>query len=158
MLHVISSWQITFNITDHPMNASSGIELYPLNATSFPCSRGIGNSSSACSCQDCRDTCSPIPPVPKPEPPCKILRIDCATFIAGCVYLAFLVIFGCYSICYNIIVQVKVWFVCLSYHKSALCINWVALYYSLGRDYNLHFTLFLRCSGMDLELVIQSFD
>ncbi|KAK7091360.1 NPC intracellular cholesterol transporter 1-like [Littorina saxatilis] len=98
-------FQIDFNITDTPYVDDKGNLITPLNISNIPCSRGLTNDTTPCSCQDCRDTCSPIPPPPPPVETYKILHIDGYIFIMGCIYIGFLVIFGCYSICYNIIIQ-----------------------------------------------------
>ncbi|XP_076457250.1 NPC intracellular cholesterol transporter 1-like [Babylonia areolata] len=97
-------FQINFNITDQPAHKGEEI-LTPLNASVIPCSRGLTNDTAPCSCQDCRDTCPPLPPVPPPPAPCTILHVDCYAFVAACIYIVFLLVFGIYSICYNIMVQ-----------------------------------------------------
>lgn len=96
---------INFNITDQPYVNAKNYSIIPMNASTIPCTRGLASMSPACSCQDCRDTCTPIQPPPPPPKPFTILHIEGYIFIASCVYLVFLIIFGCYSICYNIIVQ-----------------------------------------------------
>lgn len=94
---------INFTFTDDPFTVGN-TPITPMNASVTPCWQGL-NTSAACSCQDCALSCPPLPPVPPPPKPCRILHIDCYIFIMGCIYAAFLVIFGCYSICYNIIIQ-----------------------------------------------------
>ena len=100
--------QINFNITDKPFVNSHGYPMVPMNASITPCSRAATNDSTPCSCQDCRDACIPTPPTPPPAKPFEILHIDGYIFIMGCIYLVFLIVFGCYSVCYNIIIQVSV--------------------------------------------------
>lgn len=102
--------QIDFYIQDTPGN-ESGVILTPFNTSVIPCSQGLTSNSSACSCQDCRDTCPALLPPPPPPAPWTILHIDGYAFIMGSIYLLFLLVFGCYTICYNIMVQVGcVWF------------------------------------------------
>ena len=103
------SWffvQINFNITDKTFVNARGVTIHPMNEAVFPCNVGLTDHSSGCSCQDCRDSCIPIPPPPPPSQPFTILFIDGYVFIMGCVYLAFLAAFCSYSVCYNVIVQV----------------------------------------------------
>ncbi|KAK7485656.1 hypothetical protein BaRGS_00023105, partial [Batillaria attramentaria] len=95
---------INFTVTNTPFTLDN-TTLTPMNATITPCWRGLTNDTAACSCQDCKMSCPPLPPIPPPPKPFTILHIDGYIFIMGCIYLAFLIIFGCYSICYNIIVQ-----------------------------------------------------
>jgi hypothetical protein len=106
--------QIKFNISDEEsyINAK-GYPIVPLKAPVHgvaQCHRGVGdNASTACSCQDCRTACPLIPTPPAPPPPCLVLDVDCYIFRAGCAYILFLLVFGGYSICYHILVQVVVW-------------------------------------------------
>lgn len=97
-------FQIDFYIQDTPGN-QSGVILTPFNTSVIPCSQGLTSNSSACSCQDCRDTCPALLPPPPPPAPWTILHIDGYAFIMGSIYLLFLLVFGCYTICYNIMVQ-----------------------------------------------------
>ncbi|KAK0066303.1 Niemann-Pick C1 protein [Biomphalaria pfeifferi] len=91
----ISSKNMTFN------NAT----LAPLDMEPVPCYKAVSNTTEACSCQDCLQSCAPTPPPKPPVGPCEILHIDCYYFIFGVIYAVFFVVFGCYAICYNIIVQ-----------------------------------------------------
>ena len=98
-------FQINFNITDETLHYPDNTTLVPMNATIIPCWRALDNRSHPCSCQDCPATCSrPIPP-PLPPPPFTILHFDGYAFIAGVILVSFLLFFGTYTICYNIIVQ-----------------------------------------------------
>ncbi|XP_076437724.1 NPC intracellular cholesterol transporter 1-like [Babylonia areolata] len=87
-------FQINFNITDETFINAHNHAVLPLNAKVLPCSRGLGGSSQgACSCQDCRDACSPTLPPPTPSPPFRIVGVDGYAFIMGCVFVGFLVLF-----------------------------------------------------------------
>lgn len=119
--------QIDFYIQDTPGN-ESGVILTPFNTSVIPCSQGLTSNSSACSCQDCRDTCPALLPPPPPPAPWTILHIDGYAFIMGSIYLLFLLVFGCYTICYNIMVQVGcVWFFADIWRESAQSCNILTL-------------------------------
>lgn len=55
--------EITFHLLNPGENPGNGLQ--PLNDTIMPCNETQGNSSSACSCQDCAASC---PAIPRPEP------------------------------------------------------------------------------------------
>lgn len=68
------------------------------NTTLTPMNQTIGPCKGSCSCQDCQDSCGvPLPPI-KPEPPCKILEVECGVFIGGSLYIVFAMVFGTYLI------------------------------------------------------------
>uniref|UniRef100_A0A0B7ARF7 SSD domain-containing protein n=2 Tax=Arion vulgaris TaxID=1028688 RepID=A0A0B7ARF7_9EUPU len=100
--------QAPFDIWFH-VNSSdvtiNGTVLKPLNYKTFTCSEAPSDSSEPCSCQDCVQSCIPEPP-PAPRPGrCEIIHLDCYDFAFGLCYAVFVLIFGCYSICYNIMIQ-----------------------------------------------------
>lgn len=95
---------INFTIVNDPVKEYNET-FFPMNATIIPCSKAVGNRTSACSCQDCESSCSPIPPPPPPTKPWKILNLDAAVFIMGCVFIVFTIVFGIYVIIYNIFVR-----------------------------------------------------
>ncbi|KAL8625091.1 hypothetical protein ACOMHN_030726 [Nucella lapillus] len=97
-------FQINFNLTSKPVKVDNET-MVPMNASVIPCSRGLTNESAPCSCQDCPATCPPLPPLPPSPKGFTILHVDGYIFISGCCYLVFLLVFGFYSICYNIMVQ-----------------------------------------------------
>ncbi|KAL8568619.1 hypothetical protein ACOMHN_032275 [Nucella lapillus] len=87
-------FKINFNLTDQPYVNAHNHAMQPLNAPVIPCSRGLGGSSQgACSCQDCRDTCSPTVPPPSPPAPFEILGMDGYWFIMIWVFVGFVVVF-----------------------------------------------------------------
>ncbi|BFZ21461.1 hypothetical protein BsWGS_24500 [Bradybaena similaris] len=103
-----SNQQTPFDIWFH-INSSdvviNGTVLTPLEFKSIPCNKAPSNDTEACSCQDCLATCQPVPP-PAPKPGrCEIIHLDCYDFAFGLAFIVFLVLFGSYSVCYNIIVQ-----------------------------------------------------
>lgn len=77
--------------------------MHPLNYTNLRCNITYSNITDACSCQDCQTSCAPVPPPPPKKKPFTILGIDGPSFIVGCIFIAFLIFFGTYVICYNII-------------------------------------------------------
>ncbi|GFR77232.1 niemann-Pick C1 protein, partial [Elysia marginata] len=79
--------------------------LKPLNTEAVPCSQAPSNDTEPCSCQDCKATCAPSPPPAPPSQPCEVAHLDCYYFGFGVLFAAFVLVFGCYIICYNIIVQ-----------------------------------------------------
>ncbi|KAL5014594.1 hypothetical protein ScPMuIL_008864 [Solemya velum] len=93
----------TLNFTITNQNVTDYNEtFYPMNHTIIPCSKAISNGTSACSCQDCESSCSPIPPPPPPTKPWLILDLDGAVVIASCIFIIFTIAFGIYVIIYNI--------------------------------------------------------
>ncbi|XP_059177253.1 NPC intracellular cholesterol transporter 1-like isoform X2 [Physella acuta] len=97
-------FDIHFHISDKNLTFN-GTVLMPLNMDPFPCDKAPSNTTEPCSCQDCQASCAPTPKPKPPEPPCEILHIDCFYFSFGVVFIVFVLVFGCYSICYNIMVQ-----------------------------------------------------
>ncbi len=97
-------FEIDFNVTDYNTTVPGGT-LISLNATIIPCSEALSNDSNPCSCQDCKQVCTPVIPPPPPAKPWKILHIDGYRFIMGAIFIGFTAFFGVYAICYNIIVQ-----------------------------------------------------
>lgn len=79
--------------------------LKPLDTEAVPCSKAPSNDTEPCSCQDCKASCAPSPPPAPPAKPCEVAHIDCYYFGFGVLFAVFVLVFGCYSICYNIIVQ-----------------------------------------------------
>lgn len=79
--------------------------MYPLNISNTRCNETYDNSSAVCSCQDCEISCLPVPPPPSPKKPFTIFGLDGVSFIMGCIFTAFLIVFGTYIICYNIVKQ-----------------------------------------------------
>ncbi|XP_041362124.1 NPC intracellular cholesterol transporter 1-like [Gigantopelta aegis] len=98
-------FQINFNITDETLHYPDNTTLVPMNATIVPCWKALDNHSHPCSCEDCPATCTPSIPPPPPPPPFTILHFDGYGFIATMIFVVFLIFFGTYTICYNIIVQ-----------------------------------------------------
>ncbi|XP_046580976.1 NPC intracellular cholesterol transporter 1-like [Haliotis rubra] len=65
-----SAFSIKFDVTDSPHALPSGVTLYPMNATTIPCSSPVGKRSR-CSCRDCGAVPSPTTTVaPIPAYPC----------------------------------------------------------------------------------------
>ncbi|XP_046580963.1 NPC intracellular cholesterol transporter 1-like isoform X2 [Haliotis rubra] len=64
-----SAFSIKFDVTDSPDALPGGVTLYPMNATTIPCSSPVGKRSR-CSCRDCgavpcpTTTVAPIPAYP----------------------------------------------------------------------------------------------
>ncbi|CAG5121501.1 unnamed protein product [Candidula unifasciata] len=100
--------QTPFDIWFHISSSAvviNGTSYTPLEFKSFPCNVATSNETEACSCQDCLATCTPVPPpVPKPGR-CEIIHLDCYDFAFGLAFIVFFLLFGCYCMCYNIIVQ-----------------------------------------------------
>jgi len=93
---------IGYNFTSNSF-VSNNETYHPLDLDNRRCNETYSNSSFPCSCQDCAGSCAPQPPPPAPKEPCKILTIDCASFIAGCVFIVFIICFGIYVICFTIV-------------------------------------------------------
>ncbi|XP_005097476.1 NPC intracellular cholesterol transporter 1 [Aplysia californica] len=91
--------------TSFPGTNGTSVTIEPMNVTTVPCNKAPTEDSEACSCPDCPTSCSPIPPPSPPVKPCEILHVSCYDFAFTLVFAGFLMIFGCYSICYNIMVQ-----------------------------------------------------
>ncbi|XP_046580945.1 NPC intracellular cholesterol transporter 1-like [Haliotis rubra] len=53
-----SAFSIKFDVTESPDALPSGVTLYPMNATTIPCSSPVGKRSR-CSCRDCGAVPSP---------------------------------------------------------------------------------------------------
>ncbi|KAL3891661.1 hypothetical protein ACJMK2_003913 [Sinanodonta woodiana] len=94
---------IEFKIRNSNWTSPNKTVLVPQSHKMIGCNETINNNSLPCSCQDCQASCSPIPPPPPPEKPFLILGIDGYAFIMGCIYLAFVLFFGTYVLCYNIV-------------------------------------------------------
>ena len=94
---------VMYNLTDQPFNLGNRT-INPLNVSNLGCNETHGNDST-CSCQDCAASCAVIPPYPKEAAPWQILGIDGISFIMGCIFAVFVIFFGVYVICYNIIVK-----------------------------------------------------
>lgn len=95
---------INYTLTDGPV-VKENVTFTPLNATNTRCNETFSNDSAPCSCQDCSLSCSPVPPPPLPKKPFTIFGLDGVSFIMGCIFTAFLIVFGTYVICYNIVWQ-----------------------------------------------------
>ncbi|XP_063417438.1 NPC intracellular cholesterol transporter 1-like [Mytilus trossulus] len=96
-------FDINFNITDTPITPNTtNTTFYPMDVTTSLCNETALNKS-ACSCQDCTLSCAPLPPFPKPPKPATILGFDAWYFIMCILYIIFVLFFGTYGLCYNII-------------------------------------------------------
>lgn len=95
---------IKYNLTDVPFKLGN-LTVYPLNVSNIGCNETSGNITQTCSCQDCEDSCAAIPPYPPAPKPWTILGIDGISFIMGCIFAVFVIFFGVYVICYNVIVK-----------------------------------------------------
>ena len=94
---------INFNITDKPwFDPTTNMTYFPMNELTTKCNETALNKS-ACSCQDCKASCSEIPSYPKPTKPPTILGFDSWYFIMFILYIIFVLFFGTYVLCYNII-------------------------------------------------------
>ncbi|CAC5359870.1 unnamed protein product [Mytilus coruscus] len=96
-------FDINFNITNTPITPNTtNTTFYPMDVTTSLCNETALNKS-ACSCQDCTLSCAPMPPFPKPPKPATILGFDAWYFIMCILYIIFVLFFGTYGLCYNII-------------------------------------------------------
>lgn len=97
-------FKINFTITtDEPwIDPTTNITYTPMNVATTNCNETALNRS-ACSCQDCKASCGEIPSYPKPTKPPTILGFDSWYFIMFILYIIFLLFFGTYVLCYNII-------------------------------------------------------
>ena len=82
-----------------------GGSLEPLDIKPKKCSEAPYPNSTKCSCQDCEAVCPPRPPPIIPPGRCRVLDMDCYDLAFGVVFAVFAVVFGCYVLCYNIVVQ-----------------------------------------------------
>ena len=104
----ISNGHTPFNInftitTDEPwIDPTTNMTYTPMNVATTNCNETALNRS-ACSCQDCKASCGEIPSYPKPTKPPTILGFDSWYFIMFILYIIFLLFFGTYVLCYNII-------------------------------------------------------
>ena len=96
-------FMIYYRFQDTEWVAPDNLTLIPLNATNTRCNETYDNTSSPCSCQDCSLSCAPFPPLPPPKKPFTILGLDGVSFIMACIFTAFVIVFGTYVICYNIV-------------------------------------------------------
>lgn len=85
------------------INPYTNETMYPLNYTNLRCNLTYSNVTDKCSCQDCQTSCAAVPPPPGQKKPFTIIGIDGASFIVGCVFIAFVIFFGTYVICFSII-------------------------------------------------------
>ncbi|KAH3710433.1 hypothetical protein DPMN_069915 [Dreissena polymorpha] len=92
---------INYIITDS--YATPNQTYQPLNMSNVPCNESLSNDTLACSCQDCQQSCAVRPPPPAQKKPWKIAGIDAVSFIMGCVFTAFVIVFSSYIVCYAII-------------------------------------------------------
>ncbi|XP_067666141.1 NPC intracellular cholesterol transporter 1-like [Haliotis asinina] len=84
-----SAFSIKFSVTDSPEALPSGETLYPMNATTIPCSSPVGNKSR-CSCRDCGAV--PCPPTtPIPANPCTNSQTNGIQNVPGYVSLHLLI-------------------------------------------------------------------
>ncbi|VEL37291.1 unnamed protein product [Protopolystoma xenopodis] len=77
--------------------------IVPMNATAWPCNKGVPArgkdvETEACSCLDCNSSCTPVPPPkPKPTPP-SFLGIPISYIIGFLIFALFLLVFAAYHI------------------------------------------------------------
>lgn len=96
-------FKINFNITEKKVTPKGqNLTFTPMNAETSMCNETALNKS-ACSCQDCALTCSPIPPPPAAAKTPTILGFDAWYFVMFIVYIVFILFFGTYVLCYNIV-------------------------------------------------------
>ena len=95
---------INYTFTEVPI-VWHNVTQTPLNISNTRCNETYSNSSLPCSCQDCAISCLPVPPPPAPKKPFTILGIDGVSFIMGCIFTVFLMVFGTYVICYNVVAR-----------------------------------------------------
>ena len=92
-----------------PQNISLSQNLTWMNHTIFPCNESFVNpwtnkSETACSCQDCAESCPYLPPVPPAPIPRTILGLRLLSFSLLIIYLVFFFTFmpiSFYLICRN---------------------------------------------------------
>jgi Niemann-Pick C1 protein len=94
---------ILYHFSDSPWIGPDNQTYLPLNVTNLRCNVTYPNITDPCSCQDCQTSCAPMPPPPPAKKPFTILGIDGSTFIVGCMFIAFIIFFGTYVICYSIV-------------------------------------------------------
>lgn len=98
-------FQIYFHVTNKNKTYDSGDTNMPMDWKHYTCQEAPSSQELPCSCPDCPKSCAPIPPVPPPKKPCEILHVACADFAFTVVFAGFLMVFGIFTICYNIVVQ-----------------------------------------------------
>ncbi|XP_057308798.1 NPC intracellular cholesterol transporter 1-like [Hydractinia symbiolongicarpus] len=85
-------FQINFHVNESAPNITNNdFKMIRCNETYFD--ENTGRNRSACSCQDCRATCPPLPSVPGPKKHRHILGIRFICFIIGACVLGWLLIF-----------------------------------------------------------------
>lgn len=95
---------VHYNLTDVTFNIGNRT-INPLNITNVGCNETVGNSTEACSCQDCAASCAAIPPYPPAKKPWTILGLDGISVVMGIIFAVFVVFFGIYVLCYAIVTQ-----------------------------------------------------
>ena len=99
-------FQINIKIHDGDWYPPAGnwpnISYTPMNESATPCNMEYRNQS-ACSCQDCVESCAPIPPIPAPPKLFTIFGLDGYYMIMFIVYMLFAVVFGSFVMYKNIV-------------------------------------------------------
>ena len=89
-------FQINMFIHDGPWHPTGDLNnsksFTPMNASITPCDQKYGNES-ACSCQDCLSSCSPVPPIPSPSKPFTIAGYDGYYVVMFCFFVVFSIVF-----------------------------------------------------------------
>lgn len=83
-------FKIDFVITPEEKEVGDGIA--PLTEYAEKCAYPSNNETESCSCQDCEESCPPLPTAPPPEEICVIGNMDCNTFIVLMVFLGLLLL------------------------------------------------------------------
>ncbi|GFO29707.1 niemann-pick c1 protein [Plakobranchus ocellatus] len=97
-------FNIFFTLADKNVTIK-GKSLKPVDTKPTKCSEAPFPNSTACSCQDCEAQCPPTPPPIVPPSRCKIAHLDCYDLAFTIVFATFVLVFGSWCLCYNIIVQ-----------------------------------------------------
>ncbi|XP_040394231.1 NPC1-like intracellular cholesterol transporter 1 [Cygnus olor] len=83
--------QIDFQLVPNGTQPGDGIE--PLDERAWGCSEALSSDQQPCSCQDCAESCPPVPAPPSPAPPFRLGAADGALVICVMLFGFFALVF-----------------------------------------------------------------
>uniref|UniRef100_A0A8B9BJP9 NPC1 like intracellular cholesterol transporter 1 n=1 Tax=Anser brachyrhynchus TaxID=132585 RepID=A0A8B9BJP9_9AVES len=83
--------QIDFQLVPNGTQPGDGIE--PLDERAWGCNEALSSDQQPCSCQDCAESCPPVPAPPSPAPPFRLGAADGALVICAMLFGFFALVF-----------------------------------------------------------------